>query len=113
LSLHCPIIFAFCSPKSRKISTMLGNWITGGEESPLEPMGRLVASSRHACTLKGAGIGSDRLVVVVYKQLPLKVVGDVCCGGFEKVPAFTRELTQKHLFVFPGQFGDNEISGRS
>jgi hypothetical protein len=58
-------------------------------------------------------IGSDVLVVGVYKQLPLKVFGDVCYGGFKKIPAFTRELAQEHLFVFPGHFGDNETTGRS
>lgn len=42
-----------------------------------------------------------RLLVVVYEQLPLEIFGDER-DGFQKVPTFTRELTQKHLFVFSG-----------
>jgi hypothetical protein len=41
----------------------------------------------------------------------LKIFGG-SCGGFQKVPTFMRELTQKHLFIFARKFGDNEITGR-
>jgi hypothetical protein len=53
------------------------------------------------CASEDADNGSGRLLVIVYKQLPLKIFRGVC-GGFKKVPTFTRELTQKSFFVFSG-----------